>query len=225
MNTYTGKTIYSRIATLAREISRDMGVKSHMARGTVLAAARKIYDAEPSIREGLDFDTWYVEVVTHGMKRITSESTVEAPAHRGRTAAADSMQNRYIEMAQQRDWLPPDEVLNRRWGCKDGTLSSIRSLAKKYGYAFALDPDGWRVIQRPDVMPAIKRPRKPSELQRKEKRIAPEVLPVPEQLQVSAPELPAQPTLIPEIAHADTTLEDLFRELISVMRRAWGVVD
>ena len=176
MNTETGKLLYSRVAREARQISRSMGVTRYMARGTILAAAQKIYDTDMTVRDGLGFDAWYSEVIHHGMKPQAID-VVESPQRlvpakppricAGRRVYVDSFQHRYVEMAQYLDRLPPDQVLINWWKCGDGTLKRIRTLAKDYGYDFASDADGWIVTARPPELVEIRRKRKPSELRRK----------------------------------------------------------
>jgi len=118
----------------------------------------------------------------------------------------------FREYVETHDRIEPFGVLAKRWGASQDTVYRDHNELKREGYSFALaepryrgaklEYDGfWLVTKRPEVSP------------------------VPEQLQVSAPEISEQPVLIPANAHADTTLEDLLRELISVTRRAWGIQD
>jgi hypothetical protein len=209
-----GKALWSRIQSDAMRTSYQRGA-GHNLPGAVIESAQNIFRAEPENRfEFDDFEAWFSAVRGFGFM------PKDGSAHRGRVANSESIQKRYIDMSWDRDWLPPDEVLNARWNCKDGTLSSIRSLAKKYGFAYISDGfEGWQVIARPAVKPAeVKRPRKPSEINRKRQNLVAK--------QEAVPVSDIQPALIQSAAVPENAdLAELLRELISVTRRAWGILD
>ena len=118
----------------------------------------------------------------------------------------------FREYVETHDRIEPFWVLANRWGGDQATVYRDHNELKHEGYDFALAEPGyrgvkleydgfWIVTKRPDIMP------------------------VQSQAQESAPEPPEQPALLPAFAQPDTTLENLLRELISVTRRAWGILD
>lgn len=148
MDIQQGKKLYSRIQRLARENSATAGSLHQQLPGSMRQAAFQVYTAEAS-NAGLVFEEWWNEVHGHGTARLNPD---------GKTKLSHaSIQERYLDLAMKETFLPPDELLNKRWGCKNGTLSSIRSRMKDAGFEFQFESGIFEVIKRPAQRPILKK--------------------------------------------------------------------
>jgi|WetSurMetagenome_2_1015567.scaffolds.fasta_scaffold96861_3 hypothetical protein len=84
---------------------------------------------------------------------------------------ADSFQDKYLDLAMTEDFLPSDSLLNKLWGSKNGTLSSVRSRMKKVGFELRPEHGGWVVEKRPAQKPELS----PHKAERSEQLKDPEV--------------------------------------------------
>lgn len=154
MDIQQGKALYSRIQRLAREISAAAGSLHQQLPGTMRQAALQVYTAEPKNRFGLEFEAWWNEIHRCGTTRLSPDGT--------NTAIKNSILDKYLDLAMTENFLPSDSLLNKLWGSKNGTLSSIRSRTKYVGFEFRPQYGGWVVEKRPEQRPTLLKHEQPT---------------------------------------------------------------
>jgi hypothetical protein len=153
MDTETGRRLYKRIMSDARQASTDKG-STKLVPGTMREAARNLWELQDT---ALDFNEWWSTVHTLGLRPYPGSAKNGAVTHHVKMANSNdkhgTLIDRYRAVAMKHDILPLDEFIAEQWDCDVATPGRMRSKLKNEGFVFEKRNGVYAVISRPEHKP------------------------------------------------------------------------